>query len=351
MKKEKVVVITNGLLESPFAKTCHGLLRGSERFEVLGVIDHEFAGMDAGMVMENRENGIPIYANLDAFFNSNNDTPKFLVIGIATPGGVLPDDLLLIIKDGIKRGLSVVNGLHTFVSDDTEVVQLAKSHQVELIDIRKPRPRKELSFWSGTIFEVQTPKIAVLGMDCAVGKRTTCRFLTELCNANEMHAEMIYTGQTGWMQGSKYGFILDSTVNDFVSGELERAIVACARNENPDVIFIEGQSALQNPTGPCGSEIILSGNVKGVILQHVPGRAHYEDTNVPISPIEKEIQLIELLGAKVIGITLNEEEMTNESMIRYQVALTKQLGIPVVRPLKEGVTELLPVIKAFIQYG
>ena len=39
----------------------------------------------------------------------------------------------------------------------------------------------------------------------------------------------ITSGQTGWMQGGKYGFILDSTVNDFVSGELEKAIVECDR--------------------------------------------------------------------------------------------------------------------------
>ena len=35
---------------------------------------------------------------------------------------------------------------------------------------------------------------------------------------------MIYTGQTGWLQGGEYGFIFDSTLNDFVSGELENAI-------------------------------------------------------------------------------------------------------------------------------
>ena len=58
---------------------------------------------------------------------------------------------------------------------------------------------------------------------------------------------MIYTGQTGWLQGGKYGFIFDSTLNDFVSGELEHAILTCYEETNPDVILIEGQSALRNP--------------------------------------------------------------------------------------------------------
>ena len=84
-------------------------------------------------------------------------------------------------------------------------------------------------------------------------------------------AEMIYTGQTGWMQGSPYGFIFDSTVNDFIGGELEKAVLTCAREAKPDYILLEGQSALRNPSGPCGSEYLLSANAKGVILQHAPG--------------------------------------------------------------------------------
>ena len=43
-----------------------------------------------------------------------------------------------------------------------------------------------------------------------------------------------------------YGFILDATPNDFVSGELESAIVRCDRELAPQLILIEGQSALRN---------------------------------------------------------------------------------------------------------
>ena len=61
-------------------------------------------------------------------------------------------------------------------------------------------------------------------------------------------------------------------LNDFVSGEIERAILECVDKSRPDLILIEGQSSLLNPSGPCGSEIILSGNAKGIILMHDPGR-------------------------------------------------------------------------------
>lgn len=101
------------------------------------------------------------------------------------------------------------------------MVALAKEYEVSLTDVRKPKSRENLSFWSGEIYKVTSPIIAVLGMDCAMGKRTTARLLTQMCRANGLKAEMIFTGQTGWLQGGKYGFIFDSTLNDFVSGELK----------------------------------------------------------------------------------------------------------------------------------
>ena len=348
MKRENAVVLTAGMLDSPFAKTCHGLLRGSERFRVLGVVDSKHSGRDAGEIMEGLPNGIHVFDSMESFLNAAAEPLHFCVVGVATPGGYLPDDLKREIQRAIEAGLSIVNGLHTFLSEDPEFTDKAAEKNVSLIDVRKPRPRSELQFWSGAIFEVETPKIAVLGTDCAIGKRTTCRFITEMCNDNGIRSEMIYTGQTGWMQGSRYGFIFDSTVNDFISGEIERAIVSCYRESAPDLILVEGQSALFNPTGPCGSEFILSGNVKGVILQHVPGRGHYEDTTVPMVPIEKEIQLIELLGAQVLGIGINEEGMDKSAAIAYQSSLEKELGIPVVRPLQEGVGRFLPAIRSFM---
>ena len=114
----------------------------------------------------------------------------------------------------------------------------------------------------GAIREVRAPRVAVLGTDCALGKRTTARLLVEACRRAGLRAEMIFTGQTGWMQGGRYGFILDSTPNDFVAGEVEHAIVTCDREARPDVIVIEGQSAFRNPSGPCGAELVVSGQAR-----------------------------------------------------------------------------------------
>ena len=120
-----------------------------------------------------------------------------------------------------------IRGRHEYVSDQRAIAEAANQFGGTITDIRKPKPKSELHFWSGKIFEVKCPIIAVIGMDCAIGKRSTVRFLLDGCKAAGLKAEMIFTGQTGWMQSGKYGFVLDSTYNDFVSGELEHAIVAC----------------------------------------------------------------------------------------------------------------------------
>ena len=160
---------------------------------------------------------------------------QFLVIGVATVGGILPSNMLTTIIEAIHAGISIVNGLHEYLNDKPAIVALAKEKGVQLIDVRKPKSREQLSFWTGDIYKVTAPIIAVIGMDCAMGKRTTARILRQACEANGLKAQMIYTGQTGWLQGGKYGFIFDSTLNDFVSGELENAIVTVDIERTDDI--------------------------------------------------------------------------------------------------------------------
>ena len=102
-------------------------------------------------------------------------------------------------------------------------------------------------------------KIAILGTDSAIGKRTTAWMIVQALKIRISKAEMIGTGQTAWMQGAKYSIVLDSIVNDFVSGEIEHAIWAAWKDENPDVIVIEGQGSLMNPAYPGGLEILAAG--------------------------------------------------------------------------------------------
>ncbi|MEY3646903.1 MAG: hypothetical protein RL127_1611, partial [Bacteroidota bacterium] len=156
----QAIVLTNGILTHSDAKTAHGLIRGTERFTIVGVVDDEtLAGQDAGEVLDGKNRNIPIYASLEQAMSVQK--ANYLIIGIATVGGVLPDSMVEIIQQAIRAGLSIVNGLHDYLKDRPEIASLANEYQVELIDVRRPKSRKDLHFWSGDIFKIKTPIIAV----------------------------------------------------------------------------------------------------------------------------------------------------------------------------------------------
>jgi len=348
---DKAIVFTHNLLAENFAKTCHGLLRGTERFEILSVIDAAHESKDAGTVLNGSPLGIPVHSSIAQFFNHSNESPEFCIVGVAFPGGVLPEDCRKELLAAMDHGLSIICGLHHYLSEDPEFQISAKNNGVKLIDIRKPRPVSELHFWTGKILEVTTPVIAILGSDCAVGKRTTARFIMEVCRNRGIKTEMIYTGQTGWMQGYSHGFIFDATPNDFVSGEIERVVLECVDVSKPDLILLEGQSSLRNPSGPCGSEFLLSGNAKGAVLVHPPGRKYFvdmEELGLQIPEIEDEIELIQKYGSKVIGVGLNEEGCDMGQLRSVQRTISKKMNIPVVLPLTDGVNEIVDGIQTFM---
>ncbi|MFM7840151.1 MAG: DUF1611 domain-containing protein, partial [Chitinophagaceae bacterium] len=240
--------------------------------------------------------------------------------------------------------------LHECLQDKPELVALAQTHRVTLMDIRKPKTREELHFWTGAIFSVKAAIIAVLGIDCAVGKRTTARLLRQACESNGLNAQMIYTGQTGWLQGGKYGFIFDSTLNDFVSGELEHAIVSCWKDTAAEVIFLEGQSSLRNPSGPCGSELLVSGNAKQVVLVYPPKRKYFDHDERwgPIPSLASEIALIEQFGSQVLAVALNTESCTEAEAYAYQKKYQQEIQCPVLLPLQQGVEAIIPQIKSLV---
>ncbi len=350
--QKTAAVFTDRWFQTPNAKTAHGLVRGPSRFQVVALLDRDGAGRDAGEMLDGTPRGIPTFADLDAMLRALPRRPDCFVLGVATSGGVLPPAMRPTILAAVAAGMDVVNGLHEFLADDPEVAAAAAKAGVKLIDVRRPRPRRELHFWTGAIRQVRAPRIAVLGTDCALGKRTTCHVLAEACRRAGLHAAIVHTGQTGWLQGIPHGFVLDTTPNDFVSGELEHAIVQCDRDLSPDLILLEGQSALRNPSGPCGAELVLSGEARGVILQHAPARHCFEDQehlgNV-IPPVTDEIALLGHYRTRVLGLTLNHQDLPAERREPARQQLQRDTGLTAVYPLLEGVDALVPAIRAYVQ--
>lgn len=344
------LILCCGTYGTTNGKTAHGLVRGTDRYRVLGVVDEPTAGRDAGEVLDGRPRGIPIFASIAEALARLPGKPDYAVVGLATHGGRLTPEIRAALLEAVGRGLSVVNGLHEFAADDPEIASAARRSGVSITDVRNPGAKSGLHFWTGEAMRLPAPRVAVLGTDCALGKRTTTKMLAEACRRDGLRAEWIATGQTGWLQGAPFGIVLDALPNDFVTGEIEHAIVSCAKALSPELILLEGQSSLRNPSGPCGSELILAGGARGVVLQHAPGRRFFEGfekEGLRIPPIEEEIELIRLLGARTLALALNGRGMTPEALRASRADLERALGIPVALPLEDGVDGLVAVLKDF----
>ncbi|MBN2350908.1 MAG: DUF1611 domain-containing protein [Bacteroidales bacterium] len=348
------IVYCQGAFNTPNGKTAHGLVRFTKRYHVLSVIDSAYAGSDAGEVLDGKPKGIPVVDSLTSAIKraeKEGIKPSYFVIGLAPDGGRLNADAREVVKYALEAGLNVDCGLHDFLTEDPVFMELASKKEVTIRDVRKPPHRKDLHFFTGNIEKVDCLKLAVLGTDSALGKRTTAWIIVNGLIEKGYKSEIIGTGQTAWMQGAKYSMILDSVVNDFLSGEIEYAIYSAWKNEHPDVIVIEGQGSLMNPAYPGGYEILAAGRPDYVILQHAPARKEYDGfPGYPIQPVNQQINAIEVIsGKKVIAVTLNHENIKREDIPKVCKNLESETGLPVFDVLYHGSKGLLDVIEPLIK--
>ncbi len=348
------IIYCEGMFSTTNGKTAHGLVRRTERYRILSVVDSRNAESDAGLVLEGKPKGIPIYADIQQAVSAaktTNHVASHLVIGLAPDGGRLSPEARRDVMKAIQLGLHVDSGLHDFLSEDGEIARLAKVHGVKIRDVRKTPPRKDLHFFTGKIEEVTSLKVALLGTDSAIGKRTTAWILVDALRAAGYSSQLIGTGQTAWMQGARYSIILDSLINDFVSGEIEHAVWTAWDEERPDVIIIEGQGSLMNPAYPGGFEILAAGRPDVVILQHAPARKEYDGfPGYPLHPLEKQIQVVELLsGKRVVAITINHENMDKKEVASVCEEIAEQTGLPACDVLFSGGEPVVEVLRPYMK--
>ncbi len=340
------VVYCEGQFGEQDGKTANGLVRHSEKYDILSVIDSTRSGVDAGSFLDGTANGIPVLAGLTEAIAHAGQVPDYLICGVAPADGRLSDAQRMVLLDGIARGVHVINGLHEFLNDDAEFVAASLLAGVTITDVRRPAEKKDLKLFSGRIFDVTCPRIAVLGTDGAIGKRTTATLLVQALNARGIHAVMVGTGQTTLIQGGKYGVALDALVPQFCSGEVEDRVVAAFEGEDPDVIVVEGQGALSHPAYLTSAHILRGSRPAGVIVQHAPKRKVLGDfPMVPMPTAASEVTLIEAFAdTRVIGITVNHEGMDDDEIGAAIDALELDLGVPATDPLTRPLDELVDMV-------
>ena len=350
MMGKTAVVYSEGFFGTPDGKTANGLARHSEKYEILSVIDSTKAGGDAGAYLDDVPNGIPICADLAQAIALAGRVPDYFILGVAPLSGLLSRRQRGVVLDAMRRGMYVVNGLHEFLNDDHEFTAAAAKYGVLIDDVRRPRAKRDLRMFTGAIGRVTCPRIAVLGTDGAIGKRTTAVILTRALNARGIRAVMVGTGQTGLIQGARYGVALDAIPCQYCSGEMEAAVVAAFDAEHPDVLIIEGQGALSHPAYLSSTFILRGARPDAVILQHAPARKMLGDFPlVPTPTAASEIALLRAFaGTPVIGLTINHEGMTDAEVSAAIILYELELGVPATDALTRPVDRLVDmVLEAF----
>ncbi len=327
-------------------KTANGLIRRSEKYKILSVIDSEKAGLDTGMVLDDKPNAIPICRDLAESLAQAGSVPDFFIFGMAPSSGMLSKHERGLVLEAMSHGMNIVNGLHEFLNDDPVFAAACLASKVKILDVRKPSDKKDLNMFSGRIAEVTCPVIAVLGTDCAIGKRTTANLITSTLNESGIKTVMIGTGQTGLIQGARYGVALDAVPSQFCAGELEATIVKAFEIENPDLIVVEGQGALSHPAFSSSSFILRGSCPDGVVLQHAPRRSVRCDFEKMAMPTPaSEINLIETFAdTKIIGLTINHEKMSDIEVSGAITQYEQELGIPVTDALTRSPKRLVEMV-------
>ncbi len=343
MMQKCAIVFADRLYNCADGKTAHGLVRYSKRYKITCVVDSTLPEGDAAEILDGVKKGIPLLNDLDKALASTYSNT--FIIGAVSEGGVLPKGYDKAVTWALSHGLDVVSGLHQFLSDDPNFMKLAKENSCTITDVRKIF-HDQKRFYTGNIKNVDSIRIAVLGTDSAIGKRTIAVLINEQLKKRGRKSDMIFTGQTGWMQGWSHGVVMDAMINDFVAGGIEGAILDSWKDDRPDYMIIEGQGSLVHPFFPGGFEILAAGKIHGFILIDAPKRVHLDGfPEYPMPNPGRVIKIAELLTEKpLIGIGINRENMNKKDIDRIKEKFERKFNVPVVEPLSEGVTGIVDVL-------
>lgn len=344
MTQRKMVLLTWGHSNPRTAKTAAGLLRYCPD-ECVAVFDPDNAGRKAREFLETGGQ-TPIIGKL-----SDAPTANTLVMGIAPPGGRIPEPWRAVLFEGIERGMDLLSGLHDFLSDDVELAEAAAKKGVKITDVRKNNFRQ---IARRTGLNPNCFRLHTVGHDCSVGKMVVSLEISRGLQARGRDAHFIATGQTGIMV-SGAGLPLDCIVADFVSGGAEKLVLD---NQHHEIVVVEGQGSLVHPSYSGVTLSLLHGCLPHALIfvfeagrETVGGLDH-----VTLPKLEKQIELFETMGSlyqpcKTIGIAMNGRRVGAEEAKLIAHRVEAELQLPVADVIRDGSAKLLDAVERYYAHG
>jgi uncharacterized NAD-dependent epimerase/dehydratase family protein len=271
-------------------------------------------------------------------------------VGVATQGGRFPPAWREVLKSCIANGLDLESGLHEFVSEDTELVELARRHGVELRDLR--RPPEGLNVPTGANLEVDAKIVLTVGSDCAIGKKTVAVELDLEARRRGLESVFVPTGQTG-VAIAGWGIAVDAVVADFLAGAAERLVVEGVERGGK-LLFVEGQGSLIHPMYSGVTLGLVHGSAPHLfVLCHRAGATEIEGCpGHPIPPLSELVELHERISlprrrAVVACVAVNTAEIESDDEARAAIAaVAGETGLPADDPVRFGAVQLLDAILA-----
>ncbi len=337
----KFAIYAQGEFAQEHSKTALGVLRYAPS-QVTCVIDSYKANLSI-QALTGINHSAPIVASIkDALAYQ----PEALVLGISLSGGKLPKHWRNDLLQACNYKLDIINGLHDFLSEDSEFIALANKNNTKLIDLRKPPTN--LSIASGKARSINAKKILTIGSDCSSGKMTTAIELTNYAKLQNYDARFLATGQTGILIAGGQGIGIDRVIGDFMAGAIESLILE--NQAVKDFLFIEGQGSIYHPGFSGVTLSLMHGScADGFILCHNANQQTIEEGKILLPNINVIIKTYELLmthlgSTKVLGIAINTKDLTNNDAQNLINSIEQETNLPTTDPVRYGVKKLFDSI-------
>ncbi len=342
LRQRRLLILAEGRSADPhFGKTGRGVMRYRPE-EVVALLDSDRAPGDT-------EDGFPVVRSVE---EARQYEPTTALVGVATQGGRFPPAWRELLKDAIRAGLDLENGLHEFVSNDPELVELAREHGVELRDLRKPPP--DLNVPTGANLSHGATTVLTVGSDCAIGKMTVSLELDREARRRGIKSEFVPTGQTG-IAIAGWGIAVDAVVSDFIAGAAERLVIEGAERGG-ELLFVEGQGSILHPYYSGVTLGLIHGSAPhAYVLCHKAGeRFVEEDKRFPIPPLSELADLharLSLLArpARAHAIALNTRDLDEASARRAIEETEAETGLPADDPVRFGAGRLVDALEPLLK--
>jgi uncharacterized NAD-dependent epimerase/dehydratase family protein len=315
------------------------------RDQVVAVIDSTKAGMTAQQVL-GYGGDIPVVRNIDEGLRFQ---PTHLLIGIAPPGGRLPEEWRENINLAFRSKLHILSGLHTILSDDKEFIRVAKEHGVTITDYRKIPHESEI-IPKGS-WKTRTAKVVLaVGTDCNIGKMTTMLQVHTELQHRGVKSDFIATGQTGMLIRAR-GIAVDSIISDYTAGCIEKEIDQSVQ-EGYEMILVEGQGALTHQAYSGVTLGLIHGAMPDAfILCHQPTRLK-DDYGYTLPSLKYTIEMHETVTrhfkqAKVVGIGINSIGLNDDESHEAAEQIERETGLPSVDTFRFGGAKLADALSKY----